>query len=485
MLDAPDDHRAPKKARHSSLMNGARPYILLPQHGSGGTSHGAGGSRAGSAAKTDALRVEALEASLREMRTMAAQSPASMSFSNFHSLLMLPDFPRPPALPAQPQRLNGGAAPAVGQISGTQQAPLAGPSHLSLNGGDDSTAGGGHDATSLPLFAQAMMPPSIPHKLTPWEELSIRRDSEQRPYRDVHLLTGKRKRRRSAHPSWADGGITLPLISSKLLGKVESALRLGLCKMDAARLIAGGAGFLVAPQFEAEKTIPSVSAEEEAARVRRRHKRRRLHAGHEIGGGANVPRFGGMRSPADAEVDGAVLELIERIRQPGRDDSAHDEGGEADGSDVESAYESEVDEWEVEVSHAISQRSHAHASSTSEIARRLGKALAVPLSANSTLLQVPLGETERRAWNEEARQQRQIRLAEGRQGGSQQQRQDDDEEGDPESTLPVGTQGDVAGSGGAGPGGMPSDAEPEELEATLAIASEQMLYELTSGDKAG
>ncbi|CAD6890398.1 unnamed protein product [Tilletia laevis] len=450
-------------------MNGSRvqgasagdAYVLLPQPPS--HSHARHGPQS---SRPDPARIKIIEASLREMRLMAAQSPASMSFSNFHSLLMLPDFPRPavvpiPANPLPPQNGAGAHVPAT-QAAGSALQP-------NLNGNGAAAAAA---TRALPP-----LPPRIPHKLTPWEELTIRRDSEQRPYRDLYMLTGKRRRKHYAHPSWADGGIILPLTSSKRMDKVEGALRLGLWKVDVERLIAGGAGSLFAPDRDRER-YQNANHADPAAVAERRAKRRRREAGYEIG----------VTHSSDAEIDQDVLELGHPDPSSLRSiiaRSVRGNGGVSEDSDVESVYDSEVDEWEVEVAHAVWLRSHAHSASPAEANRRKSKVLAVPLSSNPTLLQVPLSEAERQAWNEEARQQRKLRLAEEEatrtaaiaatataEEGSQTQR-------DPESTLPLPTHGRNQTAGPSQGGGDHGD----ELEATLAIASEQMLYELTAGSK--
>ncbi|KAE8224827.1 hypothetical protein CF319_g2340 [Tilletia indica] len=443
----------------------ARPYILLPE--SNHSSHARDAEEINTN-KPDPARIKIIESSLREMRAMAAQSPASMSFSNFHSLLMLPEFPRPilQALPPRPLNPQDGAAPAQHQVASTQAvAPPTMNGTVNGHGAHDPPAAVTAAATTPGTRSHPPMPPRIPHKLTPWEELSIRRDSEQQPYRDLYKLTGKRRRRHCPHPSWADGGIALPLISSKLLSKVEEALRVGICKIDGERFIAGGAGRLFAP--DQQQRSSSAESANGSPRGERGLKRRRRKAGYEIG----------LTRSYDGEVDpdlpdyGDHSEFSALRAILGR--AARGNAG-SDDSDVESVYESEVDEWEVEVAHAIWLRSHAQSASPSEASRSRSKALAVPLSSNPTLLQVPLSEAERHAWNEEARQQRQLRLAEAAgEEGSQTQR-------DPDPTLPGGANG-VQNNGGPSHGGEHGD----DLEATLAIASQQMLYELTSGSKDG
>jgi len=309
----------------------------------------------------------------------------------------------------------------------------------------------------------APLPPPIPHFVTPWEELSLRRESEARPYRDIYALTGKRKRKREAHPSWADGGVGLPLISSKMLESVQSGLRMGLLKVDAERLVAAGVGRVHGFGQDGGKAKKWSS------------KRRCFQAGIQVG----VTRK--EENELD-EVDPGVLQYIDSIPSSQGSSRSQRTAVADEDWDADSAYESEVDEWEVEVAHTIWLRSQSQSSPgtpSQPLPYRPDKALAVPMSSNTTLLQVPLSEAERCAWNEEARQQRKLRLMdEAGSAASQTQR-------DPESTLPVDGSGTSFGTGkGSGDFNSASAGENvDDLEATLAIASQQMLYELTGGKK--
>ncbi|KAK0543326.1 hypothetical protein OC846_006453 [Tilletia horrida] len=445
-----------------------RPYILLSEVSA--SAHTAGGIRSAAANRVDFERVRAMEESLRELRSLAAQSPASMSFSNFHSLLMIPDFPRLPAtvpaacdIPLASHTFPAGSAAAT-QAIGSQLDQAAKASE------------------ALPLqqalrVKEHLLPSSIPHNLTPWEELSVRRDSDQRPYRDLYNLTGKRKRKQNSHPSWADGGLVLPLSSSRALSGLEAAVRQGTCNIDFDRMVAGGAGPLL-QRLSSSNTTSDVSVE--AAKGRMKAKRRRQQAGYVIGAGRC--RSGDETHEVDDRLRSTNLPNIPVVtRSTSALEKPRADAANREDSDVESVYDSEVDEWEVEVAHAISLRTQRNGGSQGRL--REGKALAVPLSSNPTLLQVPLSEEERQAWNEEARRERQLRLS----GLGSELSPGSMEQDDPESTLPVSStlvgSGDTIKEGlfrSADVGASQDTAGTEALEATLAIASQQVLMELTS-----